>query len=89
MPARSKIPRASRPSTRDNKEARRRLKESSRPFARDFSSSSKKDGTYTEDQIEFLAAIERYKRENRRPFPAWSEVLAVLVSLGYRKVTPP
>jgi len=33
-----------------------------------------------------MKAMERYKRENRRPFPTWSEVLEVLSSLGYRKV---
>ena len=30
--------------------------------------------------------MDRYKRENRRPFPTWSEVLEVLRSLGYRRV---
>ena len=44
------------------------------------------DGSeYTPDEIEFLKAMEQYKREHRRPFPKWSEVLAVLRSLGYRK----
>ncbi|MEZ6142341.1 MAG: hypothetical protein R3B84_17420 [Zavarzinella sp.] len=41
---------------------------------------------YNEAEIEFMQAMERYKRENRRPFPTLSEVLEVLVSLGYRKV---
>ena len=44
------------------------------------------DGAYTDDQIEFLRAMDRYKREMNRPFPAWTEVLEVLLSLGYRKV---
>lgn len=43
---------------------------------------------YNEDETAFMRAMERYKRENRRPFPTWSEVLEVLVSLGYRKVAP-
>src|SRR4029450_7641966 len=43
---------------------------------------------YNEDETAFMRAMERYKRENRRPFPTWSEVLEVLVSLGYRKVEP-
>jgi hypothetical protein len=43
---------------------------------------------YNEDETAFMKAMERYKRENRRPFPTWSEVLEVLVSLGYRKVAP-
>lgn len=44
---------------------------------------------YTEDESEFMKAMDRYKRENRRPFPTWSEVLEVLRSLGYRKVAEP
>ncbi len=41
---------------------------------------------YTEEETLFMKTMERYKRENRRPFPTWSEVLEVLASLGYRKV---
>jgi hypothetical protein len=41
---------------------------------------------YTDEETAFMKAMERYKRENRRPFPTWSEVLEVLRSLGYRKV---
>ncbi|VTS02932.1 hypothetical protein [Tuwongella immobilis] len=41
---------------------------------------------YTDEETEFMTAMERYKRENRRPFPTWSEVLEVIRSLGYRKV---
>ena len=41
---------------------------------------------YTDDESDFMKAMDRYKRENRRPFPTWSEVLEVLRSLGYRKV---
>jgi hypothetical protein len=43
---------------------------------------------YTDEETNFMKAMERYKRENRRPFPTLSEVLEVLVSLGYRKVAP-
>ncbi|HEV3118831.1 MAG TPA: hypothetical protein VGY58_17400 [Gemmataceae bacterium] len=41
---------------------------------------------YTDDEIIFMKAMDQYKRDNRRPFPTWSEVLEVLYSLGYRKV---
>jgi hypothetical protein len=44
---------------------------------------------YSEDETEFMKAMDRYKRENRRPFPTWSEVLEVLRSLGYRRVAEP
>jgi hypothetical protein len=41
---------------------------------------------YTDDEMEFMKAMDRYKRDNRRPFPTWSEVLEVLRAMGYRKV---
>jgi hypothetical protein len=41
---------------------------------------------YTEEEIAFLMAMDRYKRTKRRPYPTWREVLNVLKSLGYRKV---
>ena len=41
---------------------------------------------YSDEETVFMKAMERYKRENRRPFPTWSEVLEVLRALGYRKV---
>ncbi|MGL4421464.1 MAG: hypothetical protein ACRCZF_12415 [Gemmataceae bacterium] len=41
---------------------------------------------YNDEETIFMKAMDRYKRENRRPFPTWSEVLEVLRSLGYRKV---
>lgn len=42
--------------------------------------------TYTDDEREFICAMDQYKRNNHRPFPTWSEALEVLQSLGYRKV---
>ena len=44
---------------------------------------------YSEDEIIFMKAMDQYKRDNRRPFPTWSEVLEVLRALGYRKVAEP
>ena len=41
---------------------------------------------YSDDEIQFMKAMDQYKRENRRPFPTWSEVLEVLRALGYRRV---
>jgi len=41
---------------------------------------------YTDEEISFMRAMDQYKRDNRRPFPTWSEVLEVLRALGYRKV---
>jgi hypothetical protein len=44
---------------------------------------------YSDEEREFLVAIESYKRRNRRPFPTWREVLHVAHCLGYRKVAAP
>ena len=44
---------------------------------------------YSDDEIEFMKAMDQYKRDNRRPFPTWSEVLEVLYALGYRRVAEP
>jgi hypothetical protein len=44
---------------------------------------------YNNDEIEFMKAMDQYKRENRRPFPTWSEVLEVLRAIGYRRVAEP
>ncbi|PIE23155.1 MAG: hypothetical protein CSA62_08945 [Planctomycetota bacterium] len=38
-----------------------------------------------EDVLEFISALDAYKKEKNRPFPTWSEVLLVLRQLGYRK----
>ncbi len=35
--------------------------------------------------LEFIEAIDRFKKANGRPFPSWSEVLFVLKELGYSK----
>ena len=38
------------------------------------------------ETLEFIQAIERYRRKTRTVFPSWSEVLEIFRSLGYRKV---
>ena len=40
---------------------------------------------YGPDEIEFMKAVEEYKRDNRRPFPTWSEIMEVFKGLGYQK----
>jgi len=46
---------------------------------------------YTADEIEFMSALEQYKRTSGRMFPTCSEVLEVIRELGYCKpvVAPP
>src|SRR4051794_23612895 len=43
------------------------------------------DRDYSAAELEFLAAIEGYKRASGRMFPTWSEVLEVVRDLGYQK----
>jgi len=47
------------------------------------------EGQMSDEQFEFLMAIDEYKRKNTRPFPTWTEVLEVIKALGYRKVAEP
>jgi hypothetical protein len=44
------------------------------------------EGEMTDEQFEFIMAVNEYKQVNRRPFPTWTEVLDVIKALGYRKV---
>lgn len=50
---------------------------------------SAEEGEMTEEQFEFLMAIQEYKSLNKRHFPTWTEVLDVVKALGYRKVAEP
>ena len=50
---------------------------------------SAEEGQLSDEQFEFLMAIDKYKRKNARPFPTWTEVLEVIKALGYRKVAEP
>ena len=50
---------------------------------------SAEEGQMTDEQFEFLMAIEEYKRVNTRPFPTWTEVLEVIKAIGYRKTEEP
>ena len=50
---------------------------------------SAEEGQMSDEQFEFLMAIDQYKRKNARPFPTWTEVLEVIKALGYRKVADP
>lgn len=40
---------------------------------------------YSGDEIEFMRAMDDYKRRSGRQFPTWSEVLEVVRSLGYSR----
>ncbi len=44
---------------------------------------------YDAEEVEFMKAMDDYKRLSGRQFPTWSEVLEVLNALGYLKVAEP
>lgn len=41
---------------------------------------------YNDAEIEFMQAMDEYKRLSGRMFPTCSEILEVLVKMGYRKI---
>lgn len=43
---------------------------------------------YNVDEIEFMQAMDAYKRSSGRMFPTCSEILEVVKSLGYMKPAP-
>lgn len=45
--------------------------------------------SYSDDEREFIVAVEAYKRKHGRSYPANTELLAIAKSLGYRKVAEP
>jgi len=50
---------------------------------------SAEEGQMSDEQFEFLMAIDEYKKKNSRAFPTWTEVLEVMKAMGYRKVAEP
>ncbi|HEY2159482.1 MAG TPA: hypothetical protein VGH33_27900 [Isosphaeraceae bacterium] len=43
------------------------------------------DRDYSGEELEFMGAMQEYKKSSGRMFPTWSEVLEVLRALGYMK----
>jgi hypothetical protein len=59
------------------------------PIRKSYASCTDLDGAETADQVEFIRAMDRYQTAMQRKFPRWTEVLDVLLSLGYRKCPDP
>lgn len=43
------------------------------------------DDAQSAEVLEFVTALDAYKRKHQRPFPSWSEVLKVLRTIGWRR----
>jgi hypothetical protein len=41
---------------------------------------------YNQDEVEFMQALDQYKRDNGRMFPTCSEILEVIRKIGYVKL---
>ena len=50
---------------------------------------SAEEGEMSEEQFDFLMAVNEYKSLNKRPFPTWTEVLDIIRAMGYRKIAEP
>jgi len=46
------------------------------------------EGHMNDEQVDFLRAVDEYKRVNDRPYPTLTEILDLLLYLGYRRVAP-
>jgi hypothetical protein len=42
----------------------------------------------SEEELEFIKAVNDYKQCYNKPFPTWSEILHILKGLGYEKKAP-
>ena len=43
----------------------------------------------TPEELQFIKAIEKYKKEHNKHFLSWTEVLKIVKAAGYRKVAEP
>lgn len=43
---------------------------------------------YTDEEVEFMQAMDAYKRSSGRMFPTCSEILEVIRKLGYERTLP-
>ncbi len=71
MPARTKQKKTVRPIAPDPVEVEKAIQEADEA---------------NREVLEFLQAVDKYKRKTNKSFPTWSEILTILKSLGYRKV---
>lgn len=47
------------------------------------------EGCFTDYVLEFVMAIDKFKKENNIPFPSWTQAYEIITALGYRKAVPP
>lgn len=47
------------------------------------------EGHYTDEALEFVMAIDQYKRTNNIKFPSYTQIFELIRAMGYRKVEKP
>lgn len=55
---------------------------------RSFNRVQAEEGRYTDEVLEFVTAIDKFKRINDIRFPTWTQTYEVILALGYRKSAP-
>ncbi len=78
-----------RPRKRMKKEAETPNPESTLLLDQDSETTEAEAEVQSEETLEFIRAIDEYRRMKNRPFPTWTEVFGILRSLGYRKGPAP
>ena len=53
---------------------------------RDEERRAAEEGEMTDEQFEFVMAVDTYKRINSRPFPTLTEILEIVKTIGYKKI---
>jgi hypothetical protein len=82
-PGDQKVQPASAPSTAK----RSKTKQAALELPADRTAGPVNPDSMSADVIEFITAVDEYKRKRGRPFPSWSEILEVVKQLGYRKAS--
>jgi len=65
-------------------EARKRARKAAK-YAHENNRNPIRPDQMSGDLVEFITAIDAYKRIHERPFPSWSEVLEIIKALGYER----
>jgi hypothetical protein len=73
------------PSPKKSKSAKKAVKKTTKASTPSKRKSPINPDAMSADVIEFITAIDDYKRLNQRPFPNWSEILEVVKALGYSR----
>ncbi len=57
-------------------------------ISRDESKKDGDEGQYSDEAMEFVIAIDKYKQINQVPFPSTTQIFDIVLALGYRKCVP-